>query len=66
MNNYLKKLLPQFDHKTKKTFLRRTKIEGISEKDFYIGAKLNIFGRQIDLLEFGDSITRQTASKRQK
>lgn len=47
-----------FDHKSRRTFLRRTRVEEFTESDFYIGAKLNIFGRQIDILDYGDSLTR--------
>lgn len=29
------------------------------ESDFYIGAKVNILGRQVEILDFGDAATRQ-------
>ena len=42
------------DLKTRKTFLRRTKIEELNENDFFIGAKLLIFGKQINILDYGE------------
>lgn len=70
MRNYVHSIdvcIFQFDLRTRKQFLRRARVEGITEKDFYIGAKLNIFGRQIDITDFGDSITKNLlGSKRQK
>ncbi|XP_049536716.1 dynein axonemal heavy chain 6 [Anopheles darlingi] len=53
------------DVKTRKTFLRRTKIEELCEKDFFIGAKLLIFGKQIDILDFGDAKTRSKKANEQ-
>lgn len=57
----------QFDHRTKKTFLKRTKVQGLSEQSFYVGAKLNIFGRQIEILDYADTPTRnKLANTREK
>ncbi|XP_050084093.1 dynein axonemal heavy chain 6 [Anopheles aquasalis] len=53
------------DVKTRKTFLRRTKIEELSENDFFIGAKLLIFGKHIDILDFGDQKTRSKKANEQ-
>uniref|UniRef100_A0A182FSK1 Uncharacterized protein n=1 Tax=Anopheles albimanus TaxID=7167 RepID=A0A182FSK1_ANOAL len=53
------------DVKTRKTFLRRTKIEELCENDFFIGAKLLIFGKQIDILDFGDAKTRSKKANEQ-
>lgn len=37
------------------------------ESDIYIGAKLNILGRQIEVIDFGDYFTKQTVlSKRER
>uniref|UniRef100_A0A182J3V6 Uncharacterized protein n=1 Tax=Anopheles atroparvus TaxID=41427 RepID=A0A182J3V6_ANOAO len=53
------------DMKTRKIFLRRTKIEELSENDFFIGAKLLIFGKQIDILDYGDAKTRNKKANEQ-
>lgn len=47
-----------FDLKAKKTFLRRTKYEGIQAKDFYPGAIVTIFARSIKIINFADCHTR--------
>ncbi|CAK9801934.1 Nucleoside diphosphate kinase 7 [Anthophora quadrimaculata] len=47
-----------FDIKTRKTFLRRTKCEGIQAKDFYVGATVTIFSRSIRITDYADCITR--------
>lgn len=59
--------LNQFDLRTRKTFLRRCKVPNVSEQDLYIGAKLLIYGRQIEVVDYGDTITqRKLGAKRQK
>ncbi|XP_076246940.1 nucleoside diphosphate kinase homolog 7 isoform X2 [Calliopsis andreniformis] len=47
-----------FDLKTRKTFLRRTKCEGIEAKDFYVGATVTIFSRNIRITDYADCHTR--------
>lgn len=32
-------------------------IPGLVESDFFIGAKINILGRQVQIIDFGDSAT---------
>lgn len=59
--------LELFDLRTRKTFLRRCKVPGIAESDLYLGAKLMIYGRQIDVTDYADELTRRKLSaKRQK
>lgn len=48
----------QFDIKNRKTFLRRTKCEGIQAKDFYVGATVTIFSRSIRITDYADCTTR--------
>ncbi|XP_033208688.1 nucleoside diphosphate kinase 7 [Belonocnema kinseyi] len=56
-----------YDLKTKKTFLRRTKCEGVEEKDFYVGALITIFSRSMRLINFADCNTKtKLSSKAQK
>nr|XP_012146345.1 PREDICTED: nucleoside diphosphate kinase 7-like isoform X2 [Megachile rotundata] len=47
-----------FDIKARKTFLRRTKCEGIQAKDFYVGATVTIFSRNISITDYADCVTR--------
>ncbi|XP_017758043.1 PREDICTED: nucleoside diphosphate kinase 7 isoform X2 [Eufriesea mexicana] len=47
-----------FDIKARKTFLRRTKCEGIQAKDFYVGATVTIFSRSIRITDYADCVTR--------
>ncbi|XP_063700703.1 nucleoside diphosphate kinase 7 isoform X2 [Culicoides brevitarsis] len=59
--------LELFDLHSRKTFLRRCKLNGISEPDLYLGAKLMIYGRQINVIDYADELTRRKLSaKRQK
>ncbi|KAI9579659.1 nucleoside diphosphate kinase 7 [Glossina fuscipes] len=58
--------LEVFDQRTKKTFLRRTKMPELSERDFFVGSKINIFGRQFDIVDYGDEITKNTLAKFRK
>ncbi|XP_075146514.1 nucleoside diphosphate kinase homolog 7 isoform X2 [Haematobia irritans] len=55
-----------FDAKTKKLFLRRTKMPELTEKDFFVGSKINIFGRQFDIVDYGDESTRVTLARYRK
>ncbi|XP_034183560.1 nucleoside diphosphate kinase homolog 7 [Osmia lignaria lignaria] len=47
-----------FDTKARKTFLRRTQCEGIEAKDFYVGATVTIFSRNIRITDYADCVTR--------
>ncbi|KZC05140.1 PREDICTED: nucleoside diphosphate kinase 7 [Dufourea novaeangliae] len=47
-----------FDIKARKTFLRRTKCEGIQAEDFYVGAVVTIFSRNIKITDYADCTTR--------
>ncbi|XP_076661642.1 nucleoside diphosphate kinase homolog 7 isoform X1 [Halictus rubicundus] len=48
-----------FDIKARKTFLRRTKCEGIKADDFYVGAIVTIFSRNIKITDYADCTTRK-------
>lgn len=50
-------VVQKFDIKQKRTFLKRTQIDNLSEKDFYIGASVNVFSRQLFIRDFGDNFT---------
>ncbi|XP_059731419.1 nucleoside diphosphate kinase homolog 7 isoform X1 [Bos taurus] len=55
------------DVKNHRTFLKRTKYEDLHLEDLFIGNKVNIFSRQLVLLDYGDQYTaRQLGSKKEK
>ncbi|XP_043461307.1 nucleoside diphosphate kinase 7 [Leptopilina heterotoma] len=53
-----------FDVKTRKTFLRRTKCEGVDESNFYVGAVVTIFARSMKLISFADFSTKTRVSQK--
>ncbi|XP_043287452.1 nucleoside diphosphate kinase 7 [Venturia canescens] len=56
-----------YDIKTKKTFLRRTKCEGIEARNLYVGSMVTIFSRAMKITDVADTITRnKIASRTQK
>ncbi|KAK7794837.1 hypothetical protein R5R35_002138 [Gryllus longicercus] len=50
------------DSKLNRTFLRRTRVEGVSLDQLYEGASLHIFGRLMTVLGFADDFTRNRLS----
>ncbi|XP_053772017.1 nucleoside diphosphate kinase homolog 7 isoform X2 [Desmodus rotundus] len=55
------------DVKNHRTFLKRTKYEGLHLEDLFIGNKVNIFSRQLVLIDYGDQYTaRQLGSRKEK
>ncbi|XP_012584554.1 PREDICTED: nucleoside diphosphate kinase 7 isoform X3 [Condylura cristata] len=55
------------DVKNHRTFLKRTKYDGISLEDLFIGNKVNVFSRQLVLIDYGDQYTaRQLGSRKEK
>ncbi|ALC45713.1 nmdyn-D7 [Drosophila busckii] len=55
-----------FDQRSKKTFLRRTKMPELTRRDFFVGSKINVFGRQFDIVDYADDMTRNTLAKYRK
>eukprot|EP00892_Ulva_mutabilis_P003864 jgi/Ulvmu1/184/UM001_0188.1 len=47
-----------FDCKTRKTFLRKTRVE-LKPERIYVGARVTIFGRQLNIHDYGDEYTRK-------
>lgn len=47
----------QFDVKNQRIFLRRTKYEGLHQEDLFIGNRVSVFSRQLNLIEYGDQYT---------
>lgn len=55
------------DVKNRRTFLKRTKYEDLRVEDLFIGNKVNVFSRQLVLLDYGDQYTaRQLGSRKEK
>ncbi|KAJ8735668.1 hypothetical protein PYW07_007288 [Mythimna separata] len=55
--------LEMFDLKTRKTFVRRFKVNGITLDSFYIGCTLYILGRLIKIVDFACEHTRKQLHK---
>ncbi|XP_034660673.1 nucleoside diphosphate kinase 7 [Drosophila subobscura] len=60
------KAVEVFDQRSKKTFLRRTKIPELTQRDFFVGSKINVFGRQFDIVDYADESTRSNLAKYRK
>ncbi|KAL0233770.1 hypothetical protein PCE1_002276 [Barthelona sp. PCE] len=48
-----------FDMKSKKLFLRRTQYPKLQQNALFIGNRVNIYGRQLEIMDFGDQATRR-------
>lgn len=47
------------DVKSKKLFLKKTKIPPeVSESDFFVGSKVNLFNRELEIIDYGDLKTK--------
>ncbi|KAJ8736242.1 hypothetical protein PYW08_006898 [Mythimna loreyi] len=55
--------LEMFDLRTRKTFVRRVKVNGITLDSFYIGCTLYILGRLIKIVDFACEDTRKKLHK---
>ncbi|KAH8354289.1 hypothetical protein KR084_006149 [Drosophila pseudotakahashii] len=60
------KAVEVFDQRNKRTFLRRTKIPELTQRDFFVGSKINVFGRQFDIVDYADDITRTNLARYRK
>ncbi|KAH8294830.1 hypothetical protein KR018_003498 [Drosophila ironensis] len=60
------KAVEVFDQRNRRIFLRRTKIPELTHRDFFVGSKVNIFGRQFDIVDYADEITRTNLAKYRK
>lgn len=57
----------QYDLRSQRLFLKRLAIEGLDEKDFYLGNTIVVLSRQLKITEYADSTTREIiSSKRQR
>lgn len=48
----------KYDIKNKKTFLKRCEYPGLQLKDIFMGATLNVYSRQLKVIDFADEFTR--------
>ncbi|KAK1167760.1 nucleoside diphosphate kinase 7-like isoform X2 [Acipenser oxyrinchus oxyrinchus] len=55
-----------FDVKNHRTFLRRTKYDDIKLQDLFVGNRLNVFSRQLHLIEYGDQYTASKLGSRKE
>ncbi|XP_053178854.1 nucleoside diphosphate kinase 7 [Scomber japonicus] len=46
-----------FDVKNQRIFLRRTKYDNLHQEDLFVGNRVNVFSRQLNLIEYGDQFT---------
>ncbi|XP_035997437.1 nucleoside diphosphate kinase 7 isoform X1 [Fundulus heteroclitus] len=46
-----------FDVKNRRMFLRRTKYDDIHQEDLFVGNRVNVFSRQLNLIDYGDQYT---------
>ncbi|KAM4739550.1 nucleoside diphosphate kinase homolog 7 [Anableps anableps] len=46
-----------FDVKNQRIFLRRTKYDDIHLEDLFVGNRVNVFSRQLNLISYGDQFT---------
>lgn len=54
------------DLKSKKVFLKRAKAEGLTADQLFVGASVNIFARQMKIVDFGDERTQRVLSNKQE
>uniref|UniRef100_A0A4W4G7I6 Nucleoside diphosphate kinase homolog 7 n=1 Tax=Electrophorus electricus TaxID=8005 RepID=A0A4W4G7I6_ELEEL len=46
-----------YDVKNQRTFLRRTKYDDLHQEDLFVGNRINVFSRQLNLVDYGDQYT---------
>lgn len=55
--NLILHLIAQFDVKNQRIFLRRTRYDGLQLDDLFVGNRVNVFTRQLCLVDYGDHYT---------
>lgn len=57
----------QFDVKNQRVFLKRIKYDDIHPRDLFVGNRVNVFSRQLNLIDYGDQYTRnKLGSKKER
>ena len=51
------------DAKTKRKFLKRTRVESVNEKMLFVGSSFNLYGRQLTVVDFANEHTRKALGK---
>lgn len=47
----------QFDVKNQRIFLRRIRTDNLHPEDLFVGNRVNVFSRQLNLIDYGDQYT---------
>lgn len=55
-----------FDVKNRRTFLKRSKVEDLKVEMYYVGSKVTVFGRQLDITDYGDAHTQKQLENEQQ
>ena len=50
--------IEMWDKKTQQVFLKRIQAPQVKLSDFFIGAKVTVYGRRLEVLDYGDIATR--------
>ena len=64
IHNAVDSTVELFDLKTKKLFLKRTKVDNVTLADLYIGSTVNLFSRQLNITDYGNSYTKKVGSRK--
>jgi nucleoside-diphosphate kinase len=51
------------DIKNRRLFLRKTPFDGVRLEDLFVGAKVNVMGRQLTVIDYEDGVTRDALAK---
>lgn len=52
------KTIEMYDIKNKRVFLKRCEYSNVQMKDFFVGSVLNVYARQLKIIDFADEFTR--------
>lgn len=57
----------QYDIKRQQKFLKRIRYDALDPKDLFVGNRVNVFSRQLNLTDYGDEYTaRKVGSKKER
>lgn len=51
--------LEMFDLKTRRIFLKRSRVENVNLKDVFIGATVNVLSRRLNIVDYSDEFTKK-------
>lgn len=55
-----------FDVKNQRTFLKRTKYDDLRQEDLFVGSRVSVFSRQLNLIGYGDQYTANKLGSRKE